>query len=427
MEYSGWKQIGDISIIYSTDDYMEYDGKKYPKAYVAEAKNKKAIESGVRWAESYEYSNDYKTKTRREPTIVETDNKDFSFQIISAAGNSWQGGKLSFWMCLMEKKGIKPFAVGINADILCDLILETVMNKGKTDEKVFFARKNGQLGVLHKNMPSYQELLKDEQLKKDVAKKKTTKWRIGYKYQTLTTSDIMFGMFSKIVSFNCDNGGGYSWPRRDSQLTISLDFTRPDYPLYGNIYPENKNLKMNDIYKEILEDISYDYLKPKCPSRQEGEQIFEETPTYYKDLVDYMLAEKNDATDRYYSIRYFINKAFSIFRHDKEATIKILEKTKASYNKCVEEIYASDKFPKWLQNADWYEHELSDSIKCNLAWGTKKSEAEIIKEKKDEIIRDTFYDHSSKTIKLSYKGDVQEFTDWSHIIDRLIEIAKKEK
>ena len=53
----------------------------------------------------------------------------------------------------MEKNGIKPFAVGINADILCDLILETVMNKGKTDEKVFFARKNGQLGVLHENMP----------------------------------------------------------------------------------------------------------------------------------------------------------------------------------------------------------------------------------------------------------------------------------
>ena len=425
MEYSGWKQIGGISIIYSTNDNMEYNGKKYPKAYIAETKNKKAIESGIKWAESYEWSKDYKTSTRREPTVVETDNNGFSFQIISAAGNSWQGGKLSFWMCLMEKRGIKPFAVGINADILCDLILETVMNKGKTDEKVFFARKNGQLGVLHENMPSYQELLKDEQLKKDVAKKKTTKWKIGYKYQTLTTSDVMFGMFSKIVSFDYDNGG-YSWPRRESQLTISLDFTQPDYALYGSLY-KDKNPKMNEVYKEILEDLSYDYLKSKCPSRQEGEQIFEETPTYYKDLIDYMLKEKNNATEAYYSIRYFINKAFSIFRHDKEATIKILERTKAAYNKYVEELYASDKIPEWVSNADWYERELTDSIKRNRVWGTVKSEAEIRKEKKDEIIRDRFYDRSSKTIKLSYKGCSQEFTDWSFLIDRLIEIAKKEK
>ena len=418
MEYSGWKQIGGISIIYSTNDNMEYNGKKYPKAYIAETKNKKAIESGIKWAKGY-YSNP------TAPKVVETDNNDFSFQIISAAGNSWQGGKLSFWMCLMEKKGINPFAVGINADILCDLILETVMNKGKTDEKVFFARKNGQLGVLHKNMSSYQELLKDEQLKKDVAKKKTTKWKIGYKYQTLTTDDIMFGMFSKIVSFDYDNNGYYC-PGRHSQLTISLDFTGPDYPLYGSIYPENKNLKMNDIYKEILKDLDYDYLKPKCPSRQEGEQIFEETPTYYKDLVDYMLTEKNDATDDYYHIYYFIRKAFSIFRYDKEATIKILERTKVAYEKYVKELYTSDKFPKWVRNADWYESNIIDSVKRGSIWGTMKSEAELRKEKKDEILKDKFYDRSTKPIKLSYNGNTEEFTDWSHIIDRLIEITKKE-
>lgn len=422
--YSGWKQIGNISIIYSTDDYMTHNGKKYPKAYIAETKNKKAIESGIRWAESYEWSKDYETKTRREPTVVETDNNGFSFQIISAAGNSWQGGKLSFWMCLMEKKGIKPFAVGINADILCDLILETVMNRGKTDEKVFFARKNGQLGVLHKNMPSYQELLKDEQLKKDVAKKKTTKWKIGYKYQTLTTSDVMFGMFSKIVSLNYRDRG---WSK--SKLTISLDFTQSDYVLYGSVYP-SKNPKISDVYKEIVREISChdddygSFFKPKCPSRQEGEQIFKETPTYYKDLIDYILKEKNDATDEKYSINYFIKRAFSIYRYDKEATIKILERTKAAYNKYVEELYASDNFPTWV--SDWYERDLADCIKLNHTWGLRKSEAEVRKEKKDEILRDKFYDGSTNPITLSYNGNMQEFTDWSQIIDRLIEIIKIE-
>lgn len=325
----------------------------------------------------------------------------------------------------MEKKGIKPFAVGINADILCDLILETVMNKGKTDEKVFFARKNGQLGVMHGNMPSYQELLKDEQLKKDVAKKKTTKWKIGYKYQTLTTSDIMFGMFSKIVSFDYDNSDRYAWPSKDSQLNISLDFTQPDYPLYGILY-KDKNPKMNDVYKEILEDISFDYLKTKCPSRQEGEQIFEETSTYYKDLIDYMLKEKNDATDDHYRIYYFIRKAFSIFRYDKDTTITILERTKTAYEKYVKELYASDKFPKWVSNADWLERNITDSVKRGSVWGTMKSEAELRKEKKDEILRNNFYECTTKPIKLSYNGNTEEFNDWSQIIDRLIEIIKIE-
>ena len=88
MEYEGWKKLDRVSIIYSTDSTVEIKGKKYPKAYIADTKNKKAIESGVRWAESYEWSKDYKTKSYRKPEIVETDNKDFSFQIISAAGNS---------------------------------------------------------------------------------------------------------------------------------------------------------------------------------------------------------------------------------------------------------------------------------------------------------------------------------------------------
>ena len=127
-KYKGWKAIKDLSIVYSIKDMIEFNGKKYHKAYVTDAKNKKQLESALKWANgSYTRPQD-----NVNPKIINTTNECFSFQVVSAAENSWsQGGKLSFWMCLMEKEGVEPFVVGINSDLLCDFILETVLTNGK--------------------------------------------------------------------------------------------------------------------------------------------------------------------------------------------------------------------------------------------------------------------------------------------------------
>ena len=260
MEYAGWKQLDKIDIVYSVNSTVEHKGKTYKKAYIVESGNTKAHEKSLTSAKTWAcgYSRD-----KLEPTIVQTENKDFSFQIISAAGKSWsQGGKLSFWMCIVEKKGIEPFAVGINADILCDLILESTMYNGGTKEKVFFARKNGQLGVLHENMPSYKELLKDQEIKKNINKGKTSKWKIGYSYKTLTQEDIMYGYFKPIVSTN----------RKDDYILYTLDFNTKFRPYYTSTYT-----------KEGLKDFKcyINHLPAKCPARQEGSKIFNETPNYY--------------------------------------------------------------------------------------------------------------------------------------------------
>lgn len=403
-EYSGWKQIGTISIIYSVDDTMEYNGKNYPKAYVAETKNKKAVESGISWAKGWNYT----TRKQIDPKIVETDNKDFSFQIISAAGNSWQGGKLSFWMCLMEKNGIKPFAVGINADILCDLILETVMNKGKTDEKVFFARKNGQLGVLHENMPSYQELLKDEQLKKDMQKGKTTKWKIGYTYKTLTQEDIMLGVFSNIVSNSYVDTG--NWFSSRASRIYTLNFTKPDMMIYKCYYDHYTDDDLYDIktaYHEIITELPWCGSKwhptpnTKCPSRQKGRKLFDLTDTYYEDFVDTILnTTSHDVEDQ---IKY----AFAIFKYNPEATIKVLEKAKNQFEADLKELQTCKVIPGWIKDKDYFEKWIKD-------WP------------KERIIDRVLYSDNTYPIQIEYNGETTSHRDWSSVLNKMIEITKKE-
>lgn len=400
MEYEGWKKLDKVSIIYSTDSTVEIKGKKYPKAYIAETKNKKTIESGIKWAESYEWSKDYKTKTHREPAIVETDNKDFSFQIISAAGNSWsQGGKLSFWMCLMEKDGVEPFAVGINADLLCDLILETTMYNGVTKEKVFFARKKTQLGVLHENMPSYQALLKDEETKKNFKVGKTAKWKPGYAYDSLTQSDVMFGQFSGVLKV-VEQWGYYN----DGQYILNVDFKAPDIVCYSTCYDWRK-FDTVSIYKDIFELIkdskdSY-YYHTKCPSRKEGNKKFDVGDNYYNTIVKYVTNELKSSNSQYKVIDRIVC-ACALYKYDPNATIDLLKHTKTSYENEVKDL---DKniYPKWVEKT----------------YITPESLAKVLREEK---IRRLFYNGYTKPILFKYEGQEVEYKDWSTLLDRMIEI-----
>ena len=387
MEYSGWKQLDKIDIVYSVNSTVEHKGKTYKKAYIVESGNTKAHEKSLTSAKAWAcgYSRD-----KIEPTIIQTENKDFSFQIISAAGKSWsQGGKLSFWMCIVEKKDIEPFAVGINADILCDLILESTMYNGGTKEKVFFARKNGQLGVLHENMPSYKELLKDQEIKKNINKGKTSKWKIGYSYKTLTQEDIMYGYFKPIVSTN----------HKDDYILYTLDFNAKFRPYYTSTYT-----------KEGLKDFKcyINHLPAKCPARQEGSKIFDETPNYYNEacskIIEYCKSEFKE--DRFhfhddYVIYNLPEVAFALFSYSPEKTIELLA---------------------WQR--DIVQKRIND-INANIMTDRDKS---FYRDTSRFTVDSIVYNHRNEYLKINY--DYQTVSFYKDIIgfyNKLIEIAEIEK
>lgn len=289
-KYLGWSLMKNIKIVYSVSDTIEVNNKKIPKAYVVDSSNKKSLQTAIDWA-SWDYG-EYKDV---KPTIIETANSDFNFSIGESAGVSFQGGKLSFWMCIASKEGVPEFAVGINSDLLVNILLQSTFTNGKCSEKVCFARKNSQTGVLHPTMTEYQEAIADEKLKSSANKGKTSKWKIGYEYTTLTKSSMLLGYFKCPLHLNADY----------HKRIVTIDFNDKARPLLANTY-ENADGSV-DFYRIIIHDLlRYRYrFVDKCPSRQEGKKIIDEKvlrdelPKQYIAQLNNVYAKKPRANNEY--------------------------------------------------------------------------------------------------------------------------------
>ena len=57
-------------------------------------------------------------------------NDGFRLRILSAAGNSSQSGKLSFWTCEVTAPDNRTFNVGVNSELMCELICSSCFING---------------------------------------------------------------------------------------------------------------------------------------------------------------------------------------------------------------------------------------------------------------------------------------------------------
>jgi len=184
-----WKLYDKVTIVAKPVEVYDYKQHKivyqgYEQGYVVEYGNKKMLDSAITWAVGYQ-----KDKT---PEQFDFDNNGFLLTIHNSAGGSSQGGKLSFMSCWIEKDGHK-FLIGINSELLVELIKNTTIINGVCQSEVCFARKDGQVGVLTKDMDSYKEAVEYENRSTELNKKKTTKWIIGHVYETVSTKVIYLG------------------------------------------------------------------------------------------------------------------------------------------------------------------------------------------------------------------------------------------
>ena len=157
------------------------------QGYVVEYGNKKTLESAITWGTHYE------NNVETGPTQQEFDNNGFTLSIYDSANCSSQGGKLSFMNCLIEKDG-HEWLIGINSDILVDLIKTSTFVNGKCQEKICFGRKHSQVGAIAENSEIYNEAKADMALRENAKKaKKTSKWIPGHSYSTLTQKCTYLG------------------------------------------------------------------------------------------------------------------------------------------------------------------------------------------------------------------------------------------
>lgn len=287
MDYKGYKLIDKIVLVCKEPK----DDNEILQAYLADPNNKNQMESAKNWAEWIEYgpyipNTGYEWRKTHNPIEHTFDNNGFEFSLLDCAGGSSQGGKLSFWNCIV-KKDDKTFKIGINSDMLLNVLKEGTFDKGVCKEKVCFVGKNGKCGVVIENGPSYNDAMGDMKLKSDIASSITTKYHPGDRVVTTTIDDTYLGKFYRYYKVEVlSNKGNYSWYKMsDSEKAQSIKIIRlkkpePVYLFINNndwYHKENKLTKLSQI-----KDSNYFWIHfvNKLPRRSVGDNPIEMDMTH---------------------------------------------------------------------------------------------------------------------------------------------------
>ena len=227
MKYTGIKIYKEVIIVAKNKNYSYYDSEKrsyvetdYPQAYVVEKGNTKMLASAKDWAGSA--CKEYEFK-----------NGEFTFSLCDPAHGSSQGGKLSFWNCLITIDG-NSFLIGISSEILCELLKNSTFINGTCKEKVYLGRINGNVGAFTSSMDLFKKGQEDEKIRNE---KKTTTYVPGDFVYTLKEERIYLGEGYKYFELERSiYNHNLTYSQRRDKNTFTLDFKNADNKVF--IYKE---------------------------------------------------------------------------------------------------------------------------------------------------------------------------------------------
>ena len=180
MDYKGVKISDEVLIVENASH----------QGYVVDKGNKKMLETAMSWGKSY----DRQTKSYIDPQVHTYINGKFKLALQDAAYGSVCGGKLSFWNCKITAPDGKEFIIGINAELLLDVLLSHTFKKGVLSNDCYLGRVNGnQVGVFTEDMESYKQAQHDADLRNKV-KKGTADYKVGDVIETLTKKEVYLGV-----------------------------------------------------------------------------------------------------------------------------------------------------------------------------------------------------------------------------------------
>jgi hypothetical protein len=256
MDYQGWTLFDKVLIVAKKLGHWDYQEAKYVEdddwqGYIVDPANKKMKENALRWAETcrtkYDENGNYCGYDRTPGEEFLYDNDGFRLELLETAGGSSQGGKLSFWNCWVTAPDGKRFKVGIAADLLLELLLQTVFDRGTCTSPLCFARCKGGVGMLDKDSESYQQALSDMQKKADVKNKKTSKHKIGYAYSALQqvngyVADLYVWYEPIIETYKPNHWSSYTYER-------VVGFKKLEKPKKFFWFPDLYHFEPGTIYK----------------------------------------------------------------------------------------------------------------------------------------------------------------------------------
>ena len=275
MAYKGIKIYNKITIVektMTTEDGYNWRGRTVNQGYVVDQDNKKMLDTALRWAKWYNYdeslreayheagrkfgwgskeakaASDAYDATRKEMNgiVHEYTNGTFTISLSESAGLSSQGGKLSFWNCIITASDGNSFLVGINSELLLHLLMSTTFLNGTCQEKVWLGRVGGnQVGVFTEDMEDFKQAKLDEE-QRNAVKKANNKYIPGDIVGTLKEKQLYLGSVYKYYSF--EQGYRYS----DKYFVI---YDKPKLVhIFRGFYKhwESGIEKLNDYYNETI-------------------------------------------------------------------------------------------------------------------------------------------------------------------------------
>lgn len=280
MDYQGYKLLDQIMLVCRAEaEHTDSHGVNRSgcyQAYLVDPANKKQLESARYWAKWTEYGPSFKNEEtgkwergyeiKHEPVEFTFDNNGFELELKDCAGGSSQGGKLSFWDCLVTKDN-KTFMIGINSDMLLNLLKNATFIGGKCQSPLIFITQKGKVGMTVEGSETYQQCIKDKELVSSLKKSQTSKFTFGDRISTATINDVYLGTITKYYDF--DPGEKNATWRYDYFDIRECKITKLKKPITYHLF---ESLYRDRSLKTILEEYdssvySYPDVKKTCPKR----------------------------------------------------------------------------------------------------------------------------------------------------------------
>ena len=220
-----------IVIILKYGSGQRFNNSEIPQGYVVSRFNARQLESAREWGATYEQT-EFGTTRKIEPKEIVLDNEGFEVDIVEAAGQSSQGGKLSFWNCIISQ-GETKMLIGIDQTSLLSLIRQSTIVNGVVTQRCSLY-KNNTAGAIHKDMAEWGGLSDDS--KKSA--RKTVKYIPGRIYATKTTRAIYMGKV-------------YSWYTKEAKIVdknMIYEYKPLDKPVEKHLFLD---IDYSGLYKSI--------------------------------------------------------------------------------------------------------------------------------------------------------------------------------
>lgn len=307
-----YKLIDNIILVCRDEGYLRNSG--VLQAYLVDPSNKKQLESARQWATWTEYGPYVKTglgkwkhewTKEHEPLEFTFSNQHFKLELLDCAGGSSQGGKLSFWNCIVSKED-KRFKIGINSDMLLELLKNATFVKGVCQDDLLFVTDNGKVGMCAECSQVHKDAIKDMELKVTVKNNSVSKFEFGDILKTATLEEVYLGTLTRYYTF--DPGRNVSRYTRDYVLqdcTLTKLAKPIKYHIFDTITGQTKLSNFIDQYKASQH--SYPDFKKSCPKRVITSKINLDInqEEFYKQLTDNIY--DFDAWLDYYMKNYLSN------------------------------------------------------------------------------------------------------------------------